>query len=124
MSDDPTTTPARAPRLTAALVAEALASFGFPGVTGPESIAFPAPITRDGPGWWVEVDLPAGVTPQHIADREPGLAAALGASVRCIPVPGADGGAMRLFLRIGDHGDAAGSRCGSGPGAGSREPGA
>jgi DNA segregation ATPase FtsK/SpoIIIE, S-DNA-T family len=45
-----------------------------PGSLGPkgEGIGFPAPITRDGPGWRADVDLPHGVTATDVMGRRDG----------------------------------------------------
>src|SRR6266540_2861105 len=67
----------RAPRLTSEMVSRALAVLGVAGITqalakDPRAISFPSPITRDGPGWRADVDLPPGVTVDDVADRHPG----------------------------------------------------
>lgn len=65
-------------RLTADIVSKALTSLGIAGITqaakaGP-AVTFPAPISRDGPAWRADVDLPHGVTPGDVIDRRAALA--------------------------------------------------
>jgi S-DNA-T family DNA segregation ATPase FtsK/SpoIIIE len=56
-----------APKLTSDIVLRALGALGIPAINqaqakGRDGFAFTAPITRDGPGWRAEGDLPYGVT--------------------------------------------------------------
>ena len=56
-----TVTPFAPPRLTEPSVTRALRSLGVSGMTGKDAdLTYPAPITRDGPGWRADVDLPHG----------------------------------------------------------------
>ena len=49
-----------------------------------KAIGFPAPITRDGPGWRADVDLPPGVTVGEVMDRRDKLASGLGRTLGCV----------------------------------------
>lgn len=73
--------PAQFERLTRSIVVEALASIGISAITraikdGPGVVLLSDPY-RDGPGWGVQLDLPRGVTAQHVIARRPELASAL-----------------------------------------------
>lgn len=97
-----------APRLTADLVTRALAALGLGGITSalardPNAIGFPAPITRDGPGWRADVDLPPGVTAGEVMDRRDKLAGALGRPLGCVwPEGHPDVHPGRISLWVGD----------------------
>ena len=67
-------------------------------------ITFPAPITRDGPGWRADVDLPYGVTPQDVMEKRRELASGLRRPLGCVwPEPARDDHAGRLVLWVGDR---------------------
>ena len=51
---------------------------------GGDGITFPAPITRDGPGWRAEVDLPYGVTVPDVIERRDKLASGLRRPLGCV----------------------------------------
>ncbi len=95
-------------RLTSDVVIRALGSLGIAEINkalgkGP-GITFPAPITRDGPGWRAEVDLPYGVTAVDIIERRPALASGLRRPLGCVwPEPASDAHAGRLVLWVGDR---------------------
>ncbi|MEU1540986.1 cell division protein FtsK [Actinacidiphila glaucinigra] len=95
-------------RLTSTVVERALGALGIAEVNkalgkGGEGIKFPAPITRDGPGWRADVDLPYGVTVTDILDRRDRLASGLRRPLGCVwPEPVADEHAGRMMLWVGD----------------------
>jgi S-DNA-T family DNA segregation ATPase FtsK/SpoIIIE len=92
------------PRLTSNMVAEALAVLGISGIKGPESITFPAPITRDGDGYRAEVDLPLGVVPGEVVKHRPELASALRRRLGCVwPEGDSQVHEGRLVLWVGDR---------------------
>jgi S-DNA-T family DNA segregation ATPase FtsK/SpoIIIE len=107
-SDRPLLSPAvivfQAPRLTSEMVHRALTSIGAAGLTGKVHVTFPAPITRDGPGWRADVDLPHGVTVTQILSRREELASGLRRPLGCV-WPGRDpeAHAGRLILWVGDQ---------------------
>ncbi|MGW3413864.1 cell division protein FtsK [Streptomyces sp. NPDC000888] len=95
-------------RLTSGIVERALGALGIAEINkalgkGGEGIRFPAPITRDGPGWRADVDLPYGVTVPDILDRREKLASGLRRPLGCVwPEPVADEHAGRMMLWVGD----------------------
>ncbi len=96
-------------RLTSSVVIDALAALGIAEINkamgkGGRGIGFPAPITRDGPGWRADVDLPLGVTVTDIMERRDRLASGLRRPLGCVwpePAPGQHAG--RLVLWVGDQ---------------------
>ncbi|QYN35188.1 cell division protein FtsK [Pseudonocardia sp. DSM 110487] len=96
-------------RLTSDIVVRALASLGIAEINkamgkGGGGITFPAPITRDGPGWRADVDLPYGVTVSDIAERRDRLASGLRRPLGCVwPEPASEAHAGRLVLWVGDQ---------------------
>ncbi|URN09089.1 cell division protein FtsK [Actinomadura madurae] len=99
----------KAPKLTSEIVVRALAALGNAEINkavgkGGSGITFPAPITRDGPGWRAEVDLPYGVTATDIMERRDRLASGLRRPLGCVwPEPAHDQHAGRLVLWVGDQ---------------------
>ncbi|HEU5026209.1 MAG TPA: cell division protein FtsK [Spirillospora sp.] len=99
----------KAPKLTSEIVVRALAALGNAEINkavgkGGAGITFPAPITRDGPGWRAEVDLPYGVTATDIMERRDRLASGLRRPMGCVwPEPAHDQHAGRLVLWVGDQ---------------------
>jgi DNA segregation ATPase FtsK/SpoIIIE, S-DNA-T family len=99
----------RAARLTSDMVVRALRVLGLAGLNqalakNPKAIGFVAPITRDGPGWRAEVDLPPGVTVGEVADRRDKLASGLGRPLGCVwPEGNAEVHPGRLILWVGDQ---------------------
>jgi S-DNA-T family DNA segregation ATPase FtsK/SpoIIIE len=95
-------------RLTSTIVERALGALGNAEINkalskGGEGIKFPAPITRDGPGWRADVDLPYGVTVTDILDRRDRLASGLRRPLGCVwPEPVPDEHAGRMMLWVGD----------------------
>ena len=98
-----------APRLTADVVVRALGSLGLAGINkavskGGQGITFPAPITREGPGWRADVDLPYGVTVADILARRDRVASGLRRPIGCVwPEPASEAHAGRLVLWVGDR---------------------
>ncbi|WP_239382122.1 hypothetical protein [Frankia sp. CIT1] len=100
--------PAAVTRLTGDIVVRALESLGIAEINKAKNrgggITFPAPISRDGPGWRADVDLPYGVTVSDILERRERLASGLRRPVGCVwPEPAADAHAGRLVLWVGDQ---------------------
>lgn len=99
----------RVQRLTSDVVIRALSSLGIAGITqaltkNSDAIAFTAPITRDGPGWRADIDLPYGVTVGEVADRRDKLAAGLTRPLGCVwPEGNAEIHPGRLVLWVGDE---------------------
>lgn len=99
----------RAPKLTSNVVEKALSVLGIAGISqalakNPRAIGFAAPITRDGPGWRADIDLPAGVTAADVIDRRDKLASGLGRPLGCVwPGSAHDIHPGRLVLWVGDQ---------------------
>jgi S-DNA-T family DNA segregation ATPase FtsK/SpoIIIE len=95
--------------LTSDVVVRALSVLGIAGITqalakNPKAISFPAPITRDGPGWRADVELPYGVTATEVIDRREKLASGLARPLGCVwPEGNADVHPGRLVLWVGDQ---------------------
>ncbi|MDR7300404.1 FtsK/SpoIIIE domain-containing protein [Haloactinomyces albus] len=96
-------------KLTSDIVERALASLGIAEInkvmgSRGGGIAFPKPITRDGPGWRADIDLPHGVTVPDIVERREKLASGLRRPLGCV-WPESDGTehAGRLVLWVGDQ---------------------
>jgi S-DNA-T family DNA segregation ATPase FtsK/SpoIIIE len=100
-----TVTASAPPRLTADVVTRALQSLGIAAMTAKgATIGYPAPITRDGPGWRADVDLPFGVTVGDVAERRDRLASGLRRPLSAVwPEPAAEQHAGRLILWVGDQ---------------------
>ncbi|MGR8009238.1 cell division protein FtsK [Streptomyces hypolithicus] len=96
-------------KLTGDMVVKAMASIGIGQITsavakGQEGIKFVAPITREGPGWRADIDLPLGVTVSDVADRRSRLASGLRRPLGCVWVdadPNEHEG--RMVLWVGDR---------------------
>src|SRR5690606_28321719 len=77
-------------KLTSDIVVRALSVLGIAGITQAlsknpkDAIRFVAPITRDGPGWRADIDLPYGVTVADVMDKRDRLASALRRPLGCI----------------------------------------
>ncbi|MFJ7968535.1 cell division protein FtsK [Streptomyces sp. NPDC096324] len=98
-----------APKLTSDIVLRALGALGIPAINqargkGRDGFAFTAPITRDGPGWRAEGDLPYGVTVTDVMDRRERLASGLRRPLGCVwPEAVPDEHTGRLVLWVGDQ---------------------
>ncbi|MGI5225725.1 cell division protein FtsK [Actinoallomurus sp. CA-142502] len=99
----------RVQKLTSEIVMRALAALGIGEINkamarGGEGITFPAPITRDGPGWRADVELPYGVTVSDIMDRREKLASGLRRPLGCVwPESVPDEHPGRMALWVGDR---------------------
>jgi S-DNA-T family DNA segregation ATPase FtsK/SpoIIIE len=99
----------RATKLTSDIVLRALGSLGIHAITQAQAkdgdgFAFTAPITRDGPGWLAEGDLPYGVTVTDVIERRHRLASGLRRPLGCVwpeAVPDEHTGHLRLW--VGDQ---------------------
>ncbi|MFF9767467.1 cell division protein FtsK [Streptomyces sp. NPDC014636] len=96
-------------KLTSDIVVKAMASIGIGQIAsavakGQDGIKFVAPITREGPGWRADIDLPLGVTVADVADRRARLASGLRRPLGCV-WPDADPNEHegRLILWVGDR---------------------
>jgi len=99
--------PTQAVRLTSDHIVRALGGLGLAEVNkalakGGAGIGFPSPITRDGPGWRADVDLPVGVTPGDVVERRDRLASGLRRPLGCVWPEQGDEHAGRLVLWVGD----------------------
>lgn len=103
---DRTVTPNHVAKLTSGVVTKALGSIGLPAlraVCESNTLAFAAPITRDGPGWRAEIDLPHGVTATDVIERRDRLASGLRRPLGCVwPEPVSEEHTGRLVLWVGD----------------------
>jgi DNA segregation ATPase FtsK/SpoIIIE, S-DNA-T family len=95
-------------KLTGDIVVKAMASIGISQITnavakGGEGIEFVSPITREGPGWRADINLPLGVTPGDVVGKRSRLASGLRRPLGCV-WPEGDPGAHegRLILWVGD----------------------
>ena len=99
--------PHKVAKLTSEHIIRALGALGLAEINkalakGGDGITFPAPITKDGPGWRADVDLPHGVTVNDIMDRRDRLASGLRRPLGCVwPEPAHDAHAGRLVLWVG-----------------------
>ncbi|MET9654610.1 cell division protein FtsK [Streptomyces sp. NPDC006460] len=99
----------KAPKLTSDIVLRALGALGIPAINqaqgkGRDGFTFTAPITRDGPGWRAEGDLPYGVTVTDVIERRDKLASGLRRPLGCVwpeAVPEEHTG--HLVLWVGDQ---------------------
>ncbi|WP_374206134.1 cell division protein FtsK [Streptomyces roseoverticillatus] len=96
-------------KLTSDIVLRALGALGISAINqaqgkGRDGFTFTAPITRDGPGWRAEGDLPYGVTVTDVIERRDKLASGLRRPLGCVwpeAVPEEHTG--RLVLWVGDQ---------------------
>jgi S-DNA-T family DNA segregation ATPase FtsK/SpoIIIE len=99
----------KAQKLTSDLVLSALENLGIGLINkavakGKPALVFTAPITRDGPGWRAEGDLPPGATAGDVAEKRAQLASALRRPLGCVWPEGAgEEHPGRLILWIGDE---------------------
>ena len=104
VTDVATVSSSAPPRLTADVVTRALQALGISAM-GPKTPppGFVAPITRDGPGWRADVDLPHGVTVADVMQRRDRLASGLRRPLSAVwPEASAEQHAGRLVLWVGD----------------------
>src|SRR5690606_23471768 len=99
----------KATKLSSDIVLRALGALGIPAINqaqskGGDGFTFTAPITRDGPGWLAEGDLPYGVTVTDVVDRREKLASGLRRPLGTVwpeAVPDEHTGRLRLW--VGDQ---------------------
>jgi S-DNA-T family DNA segregation ATPase FtsK/SpoIIIE len=101
--------PSTVEKLTSDIVIRALTVLGIAGINQAmaknpkDAIRFVAPITRDGPGWRADLDLPYGVTVGNILDKRKELSGALRRPLGCIwPEGDSTIHEGRLILWVGD----------------------
>lgn len=96
-------------KLTSDIVLRALGSLGIPAINqaqgkGKDGFEFTAPITRDGPGWRAEGNLPYGVTVTDVIERRDRLASGLRRPLGCVwPEAVPDEHTGHLVLWVGDQ---------------------
>lgn len=102
--------PSQVEKLTSDAVLKALGSLGISEITraltakADEEIGFTAPITRDGPGWRAEVNLPRGVVVTDVLDKRDKLASGLRRPLGCVwPEPVNEEHPGKLVLWVGDQ---------------------
>nr|WP_202447489.1 cell division protein FtsK [Streptomyces sp. SID5468] len=99
----------KATKLTSDIVLRALGALGIPAINSAQSkgrggFEFTAPITRDGPGWRAEGDLPFGVTVTDVIERRDRLASGLRRPLGCVwPEAVPDEHTGHLVLWVGDQ---------------------
>ncbi|MEV7968280.1 cell division protein FtsK [Sphaerisporangium sp. NPDC088356] len=96
--------PTTVEKLTSDIVVRALTAISVSGINAKNpDIRFVAPITRDGPGWRADIDLPYGVTVADVMDKRDRMASALRRPLGCI-WPEGDSAIHegRLILWVGD----------------------
>ncbi len=99
----------KAQRLTSDIVLRALGALGIPAINqaqgkGRDGFEFTAPITRDGPGWRAEGNLPYGVTVTDVIERRERLASGLRRPLGCVwPEAVPDEHTGHLVLWVGDQ---------------------
>ncbi|EFE67092.1 cell division FtsK/SpoIIIE [Streptomyces viridosporus ATCC 14672] len=99
----------KATKLTSDIVLRALGALGIPAINqaqgkGRDGFEFTAPITRDGPGWRAEGNLPYGVTVTDVIERRERLASGLRRPLGCVwPEAVPDEHTGHLVLWVGDQ---------------------
>ncbi|MDI3389646.1 cell division protein FtsK [Streptomyces sp. B-S-A8] len=99
----------KATKLTSDIVLRALGALGIAPINqaqakGRDGFEFTAPITRDGPGWRAEGNLPFGVTVTDVIERRDKLASGLRRPLGCVwPEAVPDEHTGRLVLWVGDQ---------------------
>ncbi|MEU6160947.1 cell division protein FtsK [Streptomyces sp. NPDC047130] len=99
----------QAVKLTSDIVLRALGALGIPAINqaqgkGRDGFEFTAPITRDGPGWRAEGNLPFGVTVTDIIEKRERLASGLRRPLGCVwPEAVPDEHTGHLVLWVGDQ---------------------
>ncbi|MGW1917469.1 cell division protein FtsK [Streptomyces sp. NPDC002076] len=99
----------KATKLTSDIVLRALGALGIPAINqaqakGRDGFEFTAPITRDGPGWRAEGNLPYGVTVTDVIERRDRLASGLRRPLGCVwPEAVPDEHTGHLVLWVGDQ---------------------
>ncbi|MFE1432404.1 cell division protein FtsK [Streptomyces griseoaurantiacus] len=99
----------KASKLTSDIVLRALGAIGIPAINqaqakGRDGFEFTAPITRDGPGWRAEGNLPYGVTVTDVIEKRERLASGLRRPLGCVwPEAESDEHPGHLVLWVGDQ---------------------
>ncbi|WP_346010976.1 cell division protein FtsK [Streptomyces sp. SID5606] len=99
----------KASKLTSDIVLRALGSIGIPAISqaqakGKDGFEFTAPITRDGPGWRAEGNLPFGVTVTDVIEKRERLASGLRRPLGCAwPEAESEEHPGHLVLWVGDQ---------------------
>ncbi|MFF8535371.1 cell division protein FtsK [Streptomyces sp. NPDC015532] len=99
----------KASKLTSDIVLRALGALGIPAINqaqgkGRDGFEFTAPITRDGPGWRAQGNLPYGVTVTDVIERRERLASGLRRPLGCVwPEAVSDEHTGHLVLWVGDQ---------------------
>ncbi|MFE8013454.1 cell division protein FtsK [Streptomyces antibioticus] len=99
----------KATKLTSDIVLRALGALGIPAINqaqakGRDGFEFTAPITRDGPGWRAQGNLPYGVTVTDVIERRDRLASGLRRPLGCVwPEAVAQEHTGHLVLWVGDQ---------------------
>ncbi|UXY28563.1 cell division protein FtsK [Streptomyces sp. HUAS TT20] len=97
-------------KLTGTIVLRALDSIGNPKITAAikkggdmNGMRFTSEITRDGPGYRADLDLPYGVVPEDVMEERQALASGLRRKLGCVwPSGDPDEHEGRLILWVGD----------------------
>lgn len=97
-------------KLTGTIVLRALESIGNPRITAAvkkggdmNGMRFTSEITRDGPGYRADLDLPFGVTPEDVMEARQSLASGLRRKLGCVwPSGDPNEHEGRLILWVGD----------------------
>lgn len=97
-------------KLTGSIVLRALDAIGNPKISAAikkgghmDGLRFTSEITRDGPGYRADLDLPYGVTPDDVMEKRAELASGLRRKVGCVwPSPDPDEHEGKLILWVGD----------------------
>lgn len=97
-------------KLTGTIVLRALESIGNPRIAAAikkggdmNGMRFTSEITRDGPGYRADLDLPYGVTPEDVMEERQALASGLRRKLGCVwPSGDPDEHEGRLVLWVGD----------------------
>lgn len=92
-------------KLTSEIVIKALVATEIPALTRKDAkVTFPAPITRDGPGWRADIDLPFGITATEVMEKRAKLASGLRRPLGCVwPESVHEVHEGRLVLWVGDE---------------------
>ncbi|MDQ0812449.1 S-DNA-T family DNA segregation ATPase FtsK/SpoIIIE [Streptomyces sp. B3I7] len=99
----------KASKLTSDVVLRALGAIGIPAINqaqskGRDGFEFTAPITRDGPGWRAEGNLPFGVTVTDVIEKRERLASGLRRPLGCVwPEAESEEHPGHLVLWVGDQ---------------------
>ncbi|MBT2224449.1 cell division protein FtsK [Nonomuraea sp. NEAU-A123] len=101
--------PTSVEKLTSDIVIRSLTVLGIAGINQAiaknpkDAVRFVAPITRDGPGWRADIDLPYGVTVGDVLDKRDRMSGALRRPLGCIwPEGDSSIHEGRLILWVGD----------------------